>query len=1010
MPVVRRSEGRATEAGLAAQHLLEAVPPVIKWPQMLLAMACLSAPLPAVAQGVSTNAFLNFETAPIHPIAMSGDGQVLAACNLPDGRVELFAPSGDALVPLASVPVGIDPVSVRFRTTNELWVVNAISDSINVIDVARRTVAQVIETKDAPADVIFTQGPDRAFISCAGENLVMVLDLATKGVSTIPLPGERPKAMAISPDGSSVYVAMFESGNGTTILAPRFTGLLRRPPAGPIDLETGPYGGQNPPPNAGDHFVPALNTNLPASSQPPRTSLIVKRTTEGRWRDDNQHDCTEFVSGTNAAFSGRVEGWDLLDHDVAVIDTKSLAVSYIDRLMNICASLAVNSRDGVLAVVGTEAMNHLRFEEVLQSVFVRGRLALVSQPEGRAAIHELNPHLTYAQRSVSASERAKSLGDSRAALWDLSGTRLFVTGMGSGNLAVFDASGARAGSPIALPDGPTGLALDPSGKFLYVLNRFAASVSILDATSLEVKRTVDFFDPTPEIIRRGRRHFYDTHKTSGLGQASCASCHLDGRMDRLAWDLGAPTGKIKALSPAKHNFGSIPPSVTNHFHPMKGPMVTQTLQDIVGHEPFHWRGDRDGIEEFNPTFEELQGADNELTDVEMKEFEGFLATMHFPPNRFRNFDNSLSRDVPLSRQSALGRGDHLFKGDGFRAGDATVGLTFFRSITAGCQRCHTIPSGLGPDRRFANTWQPVPAGPNGERHVALAAIERSHDLPFKIPHLRNLADRVGLDYLQPSTSGFGFLHDGGVDTLTRFLQDGFDLTDDQDTADAIAFLLSFSGSDLPKPPGLGDVNNAPGDFSRDTPAALGKQRLIVGAETDLSVFLARANAATGRVDLIVKGVSAGQARGWLWNSSLRLFQSDHAGERLSSADLFTQANADGPLLAMLVPSGLGVRLGIDRDLDGTLDFDESQLLATASHGSASLTIVRLGQQTVEISWLSAANRRHRLLNADNLYAGLWRVVDIKPVAAHGRMTLRWNPAASERAQYFRLEPVEEDSP
>jgi len=26
------------------------------------------------------------------------------------------------------------------------------------------------------------------------------------------------------------------------------------------------------------------------------------------------------------------------------------------------------------------------------------------------------------------------------------------------------------------------------------------------------------------------------------------------------------------------------------FHPMKGPMVTQTFQDIIGHEPFHWRG------------------------------------------------------------------------------------------------------------------------------------------------------------------------------------------------------------------------------------------------------------------------------------------------------------------------------------------------------------------------------------------------------------------------------------
>jgi hypothetical protein len=34
------------------------------------------------------------------------------------------------------------------------------------------------------------------------------------------------------------------------------------------------------------------------------------------------------------------------------------------------------------------------------------------------------------------------------------------------------------------------------------------------------------------------------------------------------------------------------------WHPMKGPTVTQTLQDIIGFEPFHWRGDRLSIEEF----------------------------------------------------------------------------------------------------------------------------------------------------------------------------------------------------------------------------------------------------------------------------------------------------------------------------------------------------------------------------------------------------------------------------
>src|SRR5262245_60616228 len=85
-------------------------------------------------------ASVNFETAPLHPVALGPDGQMLAVCNLPDGRVELFDVSSGLPVSVGNVPVGVDPVSLRFRTTNELWVANHISRSISVIDLSRRLV------------------------------------------------------------------------------------------------------------------------------------------------------------------------------------------------------------------------------------------------------------------------------------------------------------------------------------------------------------------------------------------------------------------------------------------------------------------------------------------------------------------------------------------------------------------------------------------------------------------------------------------------------------------------------------------------------------------------------------------------------------------------------------------------------------------------------------------------------------------------------------------------------
>ncbi len=34
------------------------------------------------------------------------------------------------------------------------------------------------------------------------------------------------------------------------------------------------------------------------------------------------------------------------------------------------------------------------------------------------------------------------------------------------------------------------------------------------------------------------------------------------------------------------------------MHPMKGPMVTQTLRGMAGNAPFHWRGDKGGYRGF----------------------------------------------------------------------------------------------------------------------------------------------------------------------------------------------------------------------------------------------------------------------------------------------------------------------------------------------------------------------------------------------------------------------------
>src|SRR5262249_11529494 len=143
---------------------------------------------------------------------------------------------------------------------------------------------------------------------------------------------------------------------------------------------------------------------------------------------------------------------------------------------------------------------------------------------------------------------------------------------------------------------------------------------------------------------------------SGHGDQACASCHIFGDKDELAWDLGAPFG-----SPLHNpNPAQVPPLDAN-FHPLKGPMTTQSLRGMAGQGPMHWRGDRTGrndlggdpldeneaFHKFAPAFQNLLGAAAPLGIPDMQRFANFVLTLEYPPNPVRALN-----DVATASQSA----------------------------------------------------------------------------------------------------------------------------------------------------------------------------------------------------------------------------------------------------------------------------------------------------------------------------------------------------------------------
>ncbi|MDY7093481.1 MAG: cytochrome D1 domain-containing protein [Acidobacteriota bacterium] len=70
------------------------------------------------------------------------------------------------------------------------------------------------------------------------------------------------------------------------------------------------------------------------------------------------------------------------------------------------------------------------------------------------------------------------------------GDRAFVSSIGSGKLAVIDLAKGEKIADLATGEGAEGLAVSPDGKEVWIGNRAADTLTVLDATSLEILATV----------------------------------------------------------------------------------------------------------------------------------------------------------------------------------------------------------------------------------------------------------------------------------------------------------------------------------------------------------------------------------------------------------------------------------------------------------------------------------------------------------------------------------------
>ena len=868
-------------------------------------------------------AYTLFESGPVRPLALSPDGLRLYAVNVPDGRLEIYDVIPAGLRHVQSVAVGLEPVAVALRGAHEAWVVNHLSDSVSVVDVHPGRHARVVRTLlvgDEPRDIVFAGGDrDRAFITTAhrGQNSpvdpalqtpsvgradVWVFDAKRPGsapLNIITLFSDTPRALAVSPNGATVYAAAFMSGNQTTTI------------------------------NALHVFpepLPPPTTNFQGIPQPP-TGLIV------------QYDGQHWVDELGRQWDHKMKFF-LPDKDVFVLDATANpprqvagSAGSVSGVGTVLFNMVVNPANGKLYVSNTEAINARRFEGpgIFAGHSVRGHLhesRITVVDGGQAAPRHLNKHIDFDSCCAPTpnDENERSLASPQGMAITADGATLYVAAFSSSKVGIFQTAALE--NDTFVPDssthvdvsggGPSGPVLDEARARLYVMTRFDNSISIVDTAGRSEVGHVAMHTPEPPSVIEGRRFLYDAALTSSHGDSSCSSCHVFGDFDALAWDLGNPDGTIL------NNPGPIngDPLQDPDFVPLKGPMTTQSLRGMANHGPMHWRGDRTGgndapseqpnsgtfdedagFKKFIVAFEGLLGRDAPIADQQMQAFTDFILKVTYPPNPIRALDNSLTPDQQIGRDFFMNN------------------ISGFQGRT--CNQCHVLDPGgnaefgvdspgfFGADGRYSFEAQPQ---------------------ILKIPHLRNQYQKVGMfgvpflallhvgsdEFMGDQIRGFGFLHDGSVPTLFDF---NASIVFDTTPENPGGFPLGEAGDPLRRQ--VADFMLA---FDSNMAPIVGQQitlRKDNGSTAGPRIDLMRLRSEAGECDLVVKGTVDGQEIGFLYVGGNEFAPNRAESPNLSDTEV--RQIASMPLQELTytcVPPGSGVRIALDRDQDGHLDGDE----------------------------------------------------------------------------------------
>jgi len=540
------------------------------------------------------------------------------------------------------------PRNLAFRPDGrELWVACEASGSVILVDPVERVKVFELEVGGQPTDVAFSPDGRTAYVSLRLDDSVAVVDVARREiVATIPV-GDEPHGLLCDPSGATLFV-LNTAADSISVVDTASRSERRRLAAsrGPWSLALSPDGTTLLATNTLSRFVPFRT--------PSESEVTVVDVARERVVDRLSLPGANLVQGVAWHPSGELAL-------VTLNRTKNLVpMTRIQQGWTITNGLGILWRDGTVDQVLLDAPND-HFADTADVTFSPdGRWALAtSHGTDRVAVVDVAKLLEMV-RGSSPEERSEILPNHLGR-----STELVVR-------------------HIPTPSAPCGITAAPDGRTAWVASSLDDSLTVIDLETLAPAARVDLGGPTEvDTVRWGEKLFHSARNTFQR-QFSCHSCHPDGHVDGLTYDIEADGIGIS-------------------------PVDNRTLRGILDTDPFKWEGT-------NPSLARQCGARlavfftriQPFTPEELVAVNEYTVTIARPPNRYRPPGAELT--------PAQARGKLIFERT-----TSNDGRTL--PVEGRCVTCHFPPYFTDRSRRDVGTRQP------SDRQGS-----------FDVPHLNNIYD------------------------------------------------------------------------------------------------------------------------------------------------------------------------------------------------------------------------------------------------------------------------------